>query len=508
MNTGTILHLRPGKVVEKSVLEAVMTVYPTVNSFAVQHEGELAHEAFTTPLPIEGEGILKLIDECKDGHRVLFFGNYPKFEKDDSNDLPPFIVTNAEGAPCLAIFAEGPFPGYIGKDNYTPVFNMMNEVVFAAIEKAGDPEGDIDKTIANLRGSSEFKKTLLNTIPEESRGWFMFLPYTGEPWCFGKNKDMMGFPWGTISNMTNLNALRPVEEKPVEKKSPLGFLAKRKTAEAVPQEVKPVKDPAPVLPVETPTPADTVPNTDTKIIWKMVEVPKSLNGGVKNAWIRLFNGSNAIGLVGGEGELPQNHQSKSVTIPVHPSLVPFTSEVPNDAKSMKNLKDKVMKSDQAGKLVTFEKKESKSSVREPSANYTTPTMSEDSATKAMEKMLKYLDTTSKARPTPIDIQKTESKWPVFSSKIGVDFNELLLLSVDQISDLFDKNDIATCAFIEMRRKYIEGMKVDLNALAAPAKGDEPTAAKASGELVQSKPAQPVVEKKSNALGFLAKKKVA
>ena len=53
MNTSTLLHVRPGKLADRAVVEAVMKAYPTVFGFAVQHENELVCEQHETMFTIE-----------------------------------------------------------------------------------------------------------------------------------------------------------------------------------------------------------------------------------------------------------------------------------------------------------------------------------------------------------------------------------------------------------------------------------------------------------------------
>lgn len=502
MNTSTLVHVRPGKVADRSVIEAVMTAYPTVSGFSLQHEGELVCEQHKPPQTVDE--IMEIQETAKDGHRIFFFGNWPKFE--DESDIQPFVVTNAEGANILALNFEGKFSGYSGLNgDHTDEFCLADEVLFPRIEKAYESAGqDFGKFFEELK-SKAVTATFSNTFKD--RGWFAFLPYTGEPYFFGANTLMKGFPWGTVSNTTGIAFEE--EKKPETPKKGLGFLNRKKataTAEEAPATeptVKPVPDPAVVQPAPQPEPITVKTETSVVAGFTNVKVPPQLNSGVRNAWIRLFNGDRAKGLVGGDGDLPTDHQSKNCEIPVHSSLLEFTKEPVSDTKSMKRLLELVQKGKTADVLPFSKVEGSKSTVREPASNYAQPTLGEEESTRAMEKMIKFLDAAAKKRPAPIEMQKMEAKWPTFSEKIGVKFTDLLLLDVDQICDLFDHDKIGTCAFIEMRRKYIEASGIKLEEIAAGAKAEEATATKTDATQVVVPPAEsgsPAAKK--SALGFL------
>jgi len=331
------------------------------------------------------------------------------------------------------------------------------------------------------------------------RGWFAFLPFTGEPYFFGANSQMKGFDWGTLSNPTGVVFAEEKKEEPA-KKSSLNFLNRKKASVEPEPEVKPVNDPAPKLPAPT-EPEVKPPGTDTAIVWTKVKVPPQLQGGVKNAWIRLFFGDRAQGLVSGSGELPGDHQSKNCEIDVHPSLVPFTKLPVSDTKSMKVLYEKVIKGVSAD-VVQF-----KSTTREPATNYTIA-MTEEEKTKTMEKLIKFLDAAAKKRPSPLELQKEAAKRPPFSEQFGIDRNELLLRSENEYLDICEGNRVAVDIIKELQHWLIQASGVDLEKVAAGTKGDEPKVTKV-GEQVAVPPAssEPAPAKKSS-LGFLRGKKSA
>jgi len=487
MNTSTLLHVRPGKLADKSVVEAVMKAYPTVFGFAVQHENELVCEQHETMFSIEQ--FEELDTGTKDGNRIYFFGNWPT--KRDIANVMPFAVTNEEGANIMALIYEGNFEKWATGENSGELF-VADEILYDQIGKVYDAAGqDFDKFWVDIKGSKTqtlFKGTYTD------RGWFAFLPYKGDPHFLGANALMKGFDWGTISNPTGVVFAEEKKEEP--KKSGLGFLNRKKASVEPEPEVKPVKDPAPQLPVP-PAPEIKPPGTDTTVVFTKVKVPPQLQGGVRNAWIRLFYGDRAQGLVTGDGELPGDHQSKNCEIDVHPSLVPFTVLPVSDTKSMKTLKEKVVKGLTPGEVVAF-----KSTTREPASNYT-GTASETDKNKTLETWIKFLDAAAKKRPSPIELQKEAAKRPPFSESFGIDRNELLLRSRSEYLELFDGNQIAADVAVELQQWLIQTSGVNLEQIAAGAKGEEPEVTKT---VEQAAPASGDVPAKKSSLGFLRGKK--
>lgn len=491
MNTSTIVQINKGQVPERSVIEAVAKAYPTVFGHATQHDGEIEYEVTDKPWSVDE--IMKLVEheELRNDTRILFFGNWKKFE--DETDILPYVMTPDGADPILAYFVEGDFDNFANLNGkHVGEYCLAEEVLTDIFEKfTGDDE---DKFILGLK--SDKCKTLVHDAIK-TRGWLTFLPKTGEPWSIGKNDQMLGFPWGSISNKADIELPEARAAEPTKKKFSMSFLGKKK-AEAAPEPVKeepkPVKDPAVVEPAKEPEPVHD-PKTDTAVTWRKTQVPPHLTSGVRNAWIRLFNGDRAIGIVGGEGALPGDHMSKTCHISVHPSLVPFLEHKVTDTKSIKELREKVLKGDKS--IPKDMKEASKSTVREAYVP------SDSAWDNALEKYVKFLDASGKKRPSPIEIQKSEGKRTVFSQKLGIDFNEMFLRTPEEISELFDGNEIATDAYIEMRRYAIEksGLKLE-DLVTASTKGEEPKVE--NTEAVNDKP----TKKTGGGLSFLKKNKAA
>lgn len=397
----------------------------------------------------------------------------------------------------MALLYEGNFEKWATGENSGELF-VADEILYEHIGKLYDAaDQDFDKFWVDMKGDkvqTVFKGTLTD------RGWFSFLPFKGEPHFFGANTLMKAFDWGSLSNPEGIVFPEEKTEPKAEKKSGLSFLNRKKASVELEPEVKPVDNPAPKLPAP-PEPEVKPPGTDTAIVWTKVKVPPQLQGGVKNAWIRLFYGDRAQGLVSGSGELPGDHQSKNCEIDVHPSLVPFTKLPVSDTKSMKVLYEKVIKGVSAD-VVQF-----KSTVREPASNYASAA-SETEKTKAVETWIRFLDAAAKKRPSPLELQKEAAKRPPFSEQFGIDRNELLLRSRSEYLELFGGNHIAADVAVEMQQWLTQTSGVDLEKVAAGTKGDEPKVTKA-GEQVAVPPAssEPAPARKSS-LSFLRGKKTA
>jgi hypothetical protein len=125
-------------------------------------------------------------------------------------------------------------------------------------------------------------------------------------------------------------------------------------------------------------------------------------------------------------------------------------------------------------------------------------MTDDEKLKAMLTLDEYFKKDKK--PTPLEVQKGESKHATFSQATGYKFTDLLFLPVEQVHKLFDGNKIAVAAFIEMRRNYIDASGVKLENLVASApKVEEPK----KEEPKASVPSVPV-NKPAGGLAFLRK----
>lgn len=401
---GTIVLVNTGQVVPKEHIGAIVKAYPSVWGMAMQHEGRLMLEKKSQKDYPSVDDITEIIEKTKDeGYRVMFFGRFDDYE--DEEDIPPFLIRTTEGAEYVAMFGEGDFDEFEGLDGkHTGLHSAVSNNLFPRMEKIYDE--DIAKFQAAL--TSDANKKLFSMTYKE-RGWFTFLPVKEKPFSFGNNKTMRGMAWGTISNSEGIDIPEPKEEPkaaPTEAPKAGGIfdmLSGKKADKAAPAAA----------------PAPTV----LKEEWIKVSPPPQLEDSARNAWIRAFYGKKAIGLVGGDGELPANHkQKKDFEFLCHASLLPFVKEGVNKQEDVKALQARLRKH-AAAHPVDFREADarlegenlSRSSVRE---NYILG-FSDAEKSEMLEVALSFLDNKSGPRPSPIELQKQEENLPSFPEVIGV-----------------------------------------------------------------------------------------
>jgi len=469
--------------------------FPTVFGFAIQHENELICESH--PTSWKTEDILTLVKGSDTGHRILVMGNWPSFE--NVEDVPPFVIEDRQGQAIMAIGLEGDFSDYSDTSSkHTDEFNAWFDEVGPKIEKVyNDASEDFDKFVAGLN-DQKFQKILSKTASH--RGQFVILPRIGEPIMFGKNDLGKKFSWGYVSNAHGLNyAEKETEPTKTEELKELSFLDKMR-AKVSPASSSPSPDVKP-LAVSTKNVLALPPKTETKDVSHVglveMKCPAKLEKGVKNHWLRLFNAARP-------GQLPEDHLSKNASIWVHPDMVAFAKRDIAGTKDMRTLitdvrefTEKNSKTVKEKAPITTANNGGKSTVREPSSNYVNTSTVLD--VKDKEKSVNHLAGFLDNKLPPMEIQKLEAKWPQFSDEVGVQFEELLFLSPDQIMKLFDGNKIATAAFIQVRRKFIETSGINLSDLVGSSKGEEPT--EVNTEKVNDQPVKPAASVASTGGGL-------
>lgn len=478
MNTSTIIHLPPGRTADTAFLAEAVVKFPTVFGFAFQQDGVLEEEVHSKAW--KAEEIQEILEYAKDGHRVLMMGNWPQAKLPD--DIQPYVLRDQQDQPILAMFMEGDFAGYSGiQEGHTDEYNVSDEVVFPRIEKAWkDAECDFDKFVEELRGGA-VARTLKNAF--KHRGYFLLLPRTGDPIIIAENEIGGTYSWGTASNVAGLS-YKEASAAPEVKETGGGNLSfldrmrgKKASAEpATPPPVPNKEEPntPSVIPTRQPDKQLDKPATDTSIPLVQVSPPPGLTGGAKNHWLRLFNAKSP-------GDLPADHQSNKVQIWVHPSMVEFAKRQVSNTKEMRKLVEEVKHAQKGGDpkdMKASTNDTGKSTTREPATNYvnTSTVLDVKDKEKAVGLLAGFLD----KKLSPLEIQKSEAKWPQFSDEVGVSFEELLFLSADQIMQLTGGNKIATAMVIQFRRKFIEGTNLKLEDLVTSgSKGEEPKDTKVS-----------------------------
>lgn len=536
MNSATIVVKKPGLFVPDELLNTVSSRCPTAFGFAGRENGILKCEI--SPKSIAIDELKQLQEAFKDEHLIMYFANFPKAVIPD--DVMPWSVKVADEH-IVMLFAEGDFANYAGMNgDHTDVSCAFDEVVFPRLNKAmNDADQNVDRFFDELRKPG-FQKTLNNAFKD--RGVFVILPLKGEPICFGNVSNGLDQPWGSVSN-THGWAPKAVAAPAAAPKVPgLNFLRGGGTVVPEPKATPdiPVTVTEPEVPDLEPGGGDGLPKSGKEITginpaivgktdaqleaagWrKTFPPPKLAKGKARNLWLRVFNG----------GALPPNHESAQCVVWVAPDILDLSNRTASSKGEVENIayqvnqrrkatnagdvkptieQEAIAEASAAAEILTGkgEKPITKSTVREkhipsgtPSANTSVylPTMTDDEKLKAMEVMDEYFR--KDKQPTPLEIQKGESKHATFSSATGYKFTDLLFLPVEQINKLFDGNKIATAAFIEMRRNYLDKTDLKLEDLVISTKVEEPE----KKEVVVPKPSVPNVQPKPvGGLAFLRK----
>lgn len=499
----TIAHVIVGKVPPKEHIEAIRKAYPKAFGFACQHEGKLVVHNDEQTWAMTDDNILELLTGTKDdGHRLLFFSKYDKFEPED---IQPWSLLTTEGAPMMAMCYEGDFSKYDGLDgNHTAEFCALKEVIGSKISAVLDD--DVTKVIEAMK-AEKFRKVL--NLMHSGRAWFSFLPVKGSPFSFGQNDKSKGFDWGQVSNGDGIEIAEKKPEPTTVKASgnPLDFLSTKKASSQTPS--VPAQPSGPVAnPVPEPVPGperiaeDAVKDMQTGIVWVRMQVPKKLDASAKNFWIRLFHTKNCKAFTDGDGTLEGvDHLKSEVYVPVHPSLLEFAKRDVKNNRDVKQLYDDIKKARDAGKIKDFPaaasagKTEnlSRSAMREGAYDMTEKDMEE-----CMTIMAEYLGDNSKKRPSPDELRAADSKKPTFSEKIGVSFAELLFTPNETYFKMFGGNKRAVECVRELITELTKHVKLeDLAGTLKPA--DKQV------EVPSTQPVSVPAKKSGNPLDFLSNK---
>jgi hypothetical protein len=545
MNSATIVVKKPGLYVPDELLSTVSTKCPTAFGFAGRAEGKLVCEI--SPKSIAIAELKQLQDAFKDETLVMYFANFPKAVMPD--DIMPWSVKVGDEH-IVMLFAEGDVNDYVGMNgDHTGEYNAFDEVVFPRLNKAMIDAGeDLDKFFDELRKPG-FQKTLGNIFKD--RGVFVILPQKGDAICFGDSKLGGAYDWGTTSNMHGYVA--KTEAAPVVKPG-LSFLRGGGTTSTKPNATPDIEVPvtAPEVPEPEPSGGDGLPlkpgkensqmGTNPAIVgktpqqleaagWKkMFPPPKLAKGSARNLWLRSFNA----------GRLPPDHESSECSVWVPADIIDIAKRTASSKKDVENItyavsqRRKAMAQNPGGAVnMDLAHKEletasaaaeiltgkgekpvtsGKSTVREayvpsgaPSngSSEFLPTMTDDEKLKAMVIMDEYFK--KDKQPTPLEVQKGESKHATFSEATGYKFTDLLFLPVEQITKLFDGNKIAVAAFVEMRRNYLDKTDLKLEDLVISTKieKEEPKKEEPKASVPSVQP-QPQPKKASGGLAFLRK----
>lgn len=486
MNTSCIIVARAGHVPPRGYLQVALKHNPTCFGICVQdkdEQGEFLTSAAETRT-IAADDLFKKLEELKDVNVVVHLGNMTQdFDKED--DLQPWTFQKAvEGQDpmdILNVFMEGDFPNYSkpGK-GHTDEYNLWDNFVYPTIlEKYQAVQGDDEAFFAKLR-ESVFEQAVMNTVGH--RAAVVLVPYTGDIIAFGKNELGGEFEWGTTSNRygwgdpTLLEKAADAAVEVVKRgRGRLASLMDTSAIAVVPAEPRPdpVKtdkgngggDP-PGVHRTTPKvdPADPFaawPGTSSKT-HTMVMVPPGLQGNARNRWIRIFLALDA------KADLPKGKDGRDFRIPVPNTWVAFTQDDVSTNDEVRDLAAKV-KSFQASGAVSAGMKQAVASgdvdpakmasttkieptaappEKRPTSDFL-PEIKADDKKGSMDVIHDWA--TNKKRPSALDLQKIEMKWPLATTTFGIKWDDVLQWSIADIKALAKKYpDVLSLFFIEAK----------------------------------------------------------
>lgn len=483
-NQAVIVQQLPGVQVAEAYLKIVRTKCPTGFGFAGQMDGKLVVETAVVMPTVED--LTELCKSFKDGHLVMYFGNLPNAELPE--DIQPWTFNDGHDGPeqrrhWLALFFEGGFEKYYGLNGkHTGEYCVSDEIIFPKLGRIFEDCGGVDESIPTffqkLTDESVQKAFKINA---QDRSTFVMLGETGDPVAFGDNTIGGSYAWGNTSNAFDYS------EKPITSGTPaivpakagrMYFLNRSSksstsvssgvTAPPVPTTPPPAPDtgaPRPDAPhpdadpnrkvVNKPTPVELPPGQTTKVVdgvtYKLMGPPGKLFSHNKawNLWLRTFN----------KGDIPANHQSKECKVWVVEDLVELAqSEVAHKddvgrlaskVHELRSKKTNVAAATMAGKEDKPITGKFPDAPKPKAADYL-PVMPDSDKEKYQGQIAGYL--AKGKRPTPLELQKMESKWKTFSEDTGTRFDENMTLSVLELKEMF--GDGAAMFIIELRHKLL------------------------------------------------------
>lgn len=115
----------------------------------------------------------------------------------DPDDIQPFVITDGDDNPFIAIMLEGTINGHDDPREHTEQYNYCKGILIPKItEWCEDFEGDLEKIAAKLRGDV-FKNEFMMHVGH--RAALHIVPVEGDMINLGKN-DLAGiYDWGSIS---------------------------------------------------------------------------------------------------------------------------------------------------------------------------------------------------------------------------------------------------------------------------------------------------------------------
>ncbi len=484
MNTSVIIHKKKDHDVPKGYLQEALKKCPTCFGIAVRdtNDGNATIDISAEVKTLSVDDLAKVLAGCKDVEVVLSLGNMTQ-DFDKETDLQPFVFQQAvEGEPdpenILAVFMEGDFPNYNKPGaGHTDEFNLWEDFMFPTmLDHFSLANQDVEDFYVRLRKST-FEQAIMNTVSH--RAAVVLVPLDGELISFGRNELGAEYDWGTTTNRFGWG-----DASKLEKAAETAIAAVKKTGGRLSKLMGTTSASPPELPTgETKVGGTTIKDVKAEgsvfDIWPgtsvkthtMFRVPPGLQGNARNRWIRLMLGLSP------QADLPKGKDHSNFMLPIPNTWIGFAQEDVTTNDDVKNLGTKLKSFQETGIVVGVHstknpsatpaapapdvKKVEKKEETRPASDWL-PELSPDEKKGSVDLVTELA--TNPKRPSALDVQRVESKWPVFSEMMGIKFEDMMHWSMADLKALGKKHPNALAlAFSEMRLKVHEiGTGVALN----------------------------------------------
>jgi hypothetical protein len=431
----TIITAKSGHQVPKELWETALRKCPTASGYAIRDttDGKTTLETEHYDQSVTVENMLTLEEQAKEYDRVYYLANLPGTHTKD--DVQPFVLTiydNEEdkiGTDILSFFVEGDFPKYTSKD-HTDEYNFAWDIIIPTLQDMFlSADQDISKFTASLH-KPLFEKNMMAHVGH--RAAFVFLPLQGEPIQFGTNELGAGFDWGSCSQHLDFQkAVKPITKAEAVVKA-AGKFNPFKKKEGIQTDDKGIHHTEPKKDV-----IDKVA-TDTMLGKKLIRPPSKLDKSGKNRWLRLFN----------NGDLPKDHDHKDFPgLWISPEVLPYAQRDVSSLAQVDALGAEMRTGIRKVGNTSFVDK----NVR-PASDYL-PTLSDAEMTAQTGILAKFIDR-SKV-PSALEIQKMEAKWPTYSEKMGIPFEDMFRWTDIEVLEVCNGHKPSMMLVLEFRRRLIE-----------------------------------------------------
>lgn len=397
--TSSLCYVRANEVIPPTLMHKLLSENRSAIGFCVRTEKGLDIEKFDEVGKSTVDENFKIfngiVNNTKKYDRLFCFHSFP--EKFESAEVQPYaIIKDSKGNAIVVVSAEGDFIGYgvdgLHSEAYGVLHDYLGPKIEAMYELLGNDPGKLDKYLR----SKTFKDDLGKVYGH--RAVFEFMPANGEPYTHGKNEIGLEAGWGRSSNVYGYSesviaAAAPAEPEPVAARA----ISKYADAEPAPAPaVKPAAAPTapapatPTIPQNNPPTADPIAAAAAKTVTGHKEkIPTNLHGKRKKQFIRgLLN-----------GDLPKNWEGLTEIWVEHTASVDSLEELPKLGVTANGAKD--MRAAEPTPVKT-------------TADGAVPVISGQQQAAAIEFFGKFLDSSSNQIQNPLDAQKDEARYPVFS----------------------------------------------------------------------------------------------